>query len=226
MIIKKIVNKITQTWLTEVSIVALLASLLFTIFILPVIIELGHVNFLFVSSVFIFLFFVGIWSSDSILLVVFTVLLFLIQLSLRILRFSDLPIDFYLAERMIGLLNMAAFIFLNVRLLFKKHESNIYRIIGAVNVYLLVAIFGSFGFEVIQLIMGDSISKTENFSGQDSDFSTYIYFSMVSLTTVGFGDFVPVNIVAKMLSTFLSMVGVLYPAIVIAQLIGTSKNEK
>lgn len=222
--IKTIIEKITQNWLTEVSIVALLISLLFTVFFLPILIELQHVNFIFLNSVFIFIFFVGIWSSDTTLMVFFTSLLFFIQLSLRILRFSDLPIDFYLAERLIGLVNMIAFIFLNIRLLFKDHESNYYRIIGAVNVYLLVAIYGAFGFEIIQIIIGDSISKTMEFSGQDSDYSSYIYFSMVSLTTVGFGDFFPINIFSKMLSVFLSMVGILYPAIVIARLV-SSKGE-
>ncbi|MFN3996502.1 potassium channel family protein [Algoriphagus sp.] len=223
---KNLIDKITENWLTEVSIISLLISLIFTVFILPILIELGHVNFVFVNAVFVFLFFVGIWSSDTKLLVFFTSILFLVQLSLRIIRFSDLPIDFYLAERIIGLLNMAAFIFLNIRLLFKDHESNTYRIMGAVNVYLLVAIYGAFGFEVIQLIMGDSISDTVELSGVDSDFSTYIYFSMVSVTTVGFGDFVPVNIASKMLSVFLSMVGILYPAIVIARLIGAGGKEK
>jgi hypothetical protein len=223
---KRLVEKITENWLTEVSIIALLIFLIFIVFFLPILIELGHVSFFFVNAVFVVLFFVGIWSSDTKLLVFFTSLLFLVQLSLRILRLSDLPIDFYLAERIIGLVNMAAFIFLNIRLLFKNHESNIYRIIGAVNVYLLVAIYGAFGFEVIQLIMGDSISDTVELSGVDSDFSTYIYFSMVSVTTVGFGDFVPVNIVSKMLSVFLSMLGILYPAIVIARLISTDGKKK
>lgn len=97
---------------------------------------------------------------------------------------------------------------------------------GAINVYLLVALYGAFGFEVIQLMMGDSISDTVDLSGIDSDFSTYIYFSMVSLTTVGFGDFVPVNIVSKMLSVFLSAIGILYPAIVIARLVSSSGTIK
>lgn len=148
------------------------------------------------------------------------------QLSLRILRFSELHVDFYLVERAVGLINMIAFIFLNINLLFKNHENHLYRIIGAINVYLLVAIYGAFGFELIQLINGDSISGANELTGLDSDFASYIYFSMVSLTTVGFGDYFPVNIFAKMLSVFLAMVGILYPAIVIARLIHPESVEK
>lgn len=223
---KSLIDKITQAWLTEVSIVILVIALLFTVFILPILIELDYVGILFVNTVFILLFFIGIWSSDTKVLVFLTSLLFFIQLSLRILRFSTLPVDFYLIERLIGLLNMTAFIFLNFRLLFRDHESNLYRIIGGINVYLLVAIFGAFGIEVIQLIHGDSISGTSQMSGLDSDFSTYIYFSMVSLTTVGFGDFVPVNIFSKMLTVFLSMVGILFPAIVLARLVSSNTTVK
>lgn len=222
---KHLINKITESWLTELSIVILLIALIFTVFFLPILIEFGHVNFIFVNTVFILLFFIGIWSSDTKILVFFTSLLFLVQLTLRIMRFSDLPFDFYLAERLIGLLNMAAFIFLNFRLLFRDHESNRYRIIGAVNVYLLVALYGAFGFEVIQLIEGSSISGTTVLSGLDSDFTSYIYFAMVSVTTVGFGDFVPVNIFSKMLAVFLSTIGILYPAIVIARLVSSPKER-
>lgn len=221
---KNIIEKITSNWLTDISIIVLLVSLLFTVFFLPILIEYDQVSFIFVNSVFIFIFFVGIWSSDTKLLVLLTSLLFLTQLSLRLLRFSELPVDFYLAERVIGLVNMMAFIFLNVRLLFRNREKNLYRIVGAINVYLLVAIYGAFGFEVIQLIDGQSISGENELSGLDSDFAAYIYFSMVSLTTVGFGDYFPVTILSKMLSVFLAMVGILYPAIVIAKLIGASTN--
>lgn len=123
---------------------------------------------------------------------------------------------------------MSVFIFLNFRMLFRNYEVNFYRVIGAVNVYLLLAILGAFGFEVIQIVVGSSISGIESGTsghelyGQDSDFPSYIYFSLVSLTTVGFGDLVPVNILSKMLATMLSTVGILYPAVVIAKLVGTS----
>jgi hypothetical protein len=208
-----------------------LVALIFTVFILPVLIEYGHMNMFFVNSVFLFLFFTGIWSSDNKFLIVLTLLLFLCQLTLRILRFSDLPIEFYLLERIFGLINMCVFIFVNIRLLFRNSEVNLYRVIGAVNVYLLVAILGAFGFEVIHIVLGDSISgiseftKVNELKGLDEDFSTYIYFSLVSLTTVGFGDYTPINIMSKMLSVFLSTTGILYPAVVIAKLVGYSTSR-
>src|SRR5690606_810226 len=114
-------------------------------------------------------------------------------------------VEYYLQERIIGLLNMLVFIFLNIRLLFRNYEVNLFRIIGAINVYLLVAILGAFAMEVIQVSVGSSISgisvdiPLKELTGVDQDFSTYIYFSLVSLTTVGYGDYLPINIMSKML---------------------------
>lgn len=227
----KVIKNFNEYWLNDVSFVVLLVALVFTVFILPVMIEFGHINMFYVNSVFIFLFFTGIWSSDNKFIIILTLFLFLCQLALRILRFSELPVEFYLLERIFGLLNMAVFIFVNIRLLFRNQEVGLYRVIGAINVYLLVAILGAFGFEVIHILIGDSIMgiseavETKELSGLDEDFSTYIYFSLVCLTTVGFGDYTPINIMSKMLSVFLSTTGILYPAVVIAKLVGYSTSR-
>lgn len=231
--VKGSTRKVTQAisslktyWLNDASFVVLLGMLLFTVFILPILIEYEHVGEVFISAVFLFLFFTGIASSRKPLLITLTAVLFLTQLSLRIIRFSTFDFEFYLAERFVGILNMIVFIFLNIRLLFRNEEISVYRIIGAVNVYLLVAILGAFVFEIIYLTTESAIAGEVFLEGNDQDFALYIYFSMVSLTTVGFGDIYPVQIIAKMLSTFLSMIGILYPAVIIAKLVSSAPQTK
>lgn len=200
--------------------------LCFMVFILSILIEYRHIDMILVNLVF--LFFTGIWSSSNAFLIVFTSLLFLTQVTLGILRFSDLPVEFYLLERVFGVINMMVFIFVHFRLLFRNHEVNFYRVIGAVNVYLLLTLLGAFAFGLIRLMVGTSISgqgfidSEQELSGSDMDFSIYVYFSLVLLTTVGFGDFLPVNILSKMVSVMLSTVGIHYPAVVIANLVGYS----
>ncbi|WP_082632294.1 potassium channel family protein [Algoriphagus resistens] len=221
--VKHAFNSFTAYWLTDASFGVLLLILLFTVFVLPILIEYGHVHAVFVNTVFLFLFFTGIWSSRFKVLVVLTTVLFMTQLGLRFLRFSSYDFEFYLAERIVGVFNMLVFIFLNIRLLFRDHEVNIYRVIGAINVYLLVAILGAFLFEIIYLTTGSGIGGEVVLEGIDKDFALYIYFSLVSLTTVGFGDLYPIQVMAKMLSVFLSTIGILYPAVVIARLVSASK---
>lgn len=222
--VRKAFTKFTEYWLTDASFSLLLLILIFTVFILPILIDYGKVETIFVNTVFLFLYFTGIWSSREKGLIKLTSILFFAQLGLRVLRFSEFPVEFYLLERIIGIVNMIVFILLNIRLLFRDDEVNVYRIIGAINVYLLVAILGAFLLEIIQITAGHSISGDEALTGQDKDFVYYIYFSLVSLTTVGFGDFVPTQIMAKMLAVFLSTIGVLYPAVVIAKLVGSGKK--
>lgn len=222
--VKYAFNSFTEYWLTDASFGVLLLILIFTVFVLPILIEYGHVHALFVNTVFLFLFFTGIWSSRYRILVVLTTILFMTQLGLRILRFSNYDFEFYLAERIVGIMNMLVFIFLNIRILFRNDEVNIYRVIGAINVYLLVAILGAFVFEIIYLTTGSGIGGDVVLEGIDKDFALYIYFSLVSLTTVGFGDLYPIQVMSKMLSVFLSTIGILYPAVVIARLVSASKN--
>ncbi len=223
--VKAAFKSLTEYWLTDASFGILLLLLIFTVFVLPILIEYGHVHSIFVNTVFLFLFFTGIWSTKNNTLILITSALFFVQLGLRILRFSDWDFEFYLSERIVGILNMMVFIIVNLKLLFRDSEINIYRVIGAINVYLLVAILGAFVFEIIHLLTGSSISGSPNLVGVDEDYAYYIYFSLVSLTTVGFGDLYPVQIMAKMLSVFLSTIGILYPAVVIARLVSGSQGR-
>ncbi len=223
--VKTAFKSFTNYWLTDASFGILLLLLIFTVFVLPILIEYGQFHSIFVNTVFLFLFFTGIWSSKNNALILITSALFFTQLGLRILRFSDWNFEFYLSERIVGILNMVVFILLNIKLLFRDSEINVYRIIGAINVYLLVAILGAFVFEIIHLMTGSSISGSPDLVGLDEDYAYYIYFSLVSLTTVGFGDLYPVQIMAKMLSVFLSTIGILYPAVVIAKLVSGSQGK-
>ena len=224
--VKKVAGHINDYLVNDLSFVVLLLVLLFIVFILPILIEYGHLDMFIVNLVFIFLFFTGIWSCNNRSLVVVTASLFLAQVTLKFLRIGEIQQDIYLLERIAGILNMGVFIFLNVRLLFRNQEVNLYRVIGAINVYLLVAITGAFGFEIIHLTIGSSIENlnqtltSKAITGVEEDFAGHLYFSLVSLTTVGFGDYTPVNMLSKMLAVFLSTIGILYPAVVIARLVG------
>lgn len=220
----RLIRHFRNYWLTDISFSLLLIVLLFTVFVLPILIDYGHVDMIFSNLVFLFLYFTGIWSSRNRILIFITTGLFFTQLGLRILRFSELSVEFYLLERIVGIFNMSVFILLNFRLLFRDREVNFYRVIGAVNVYLSLAILGAFVFEIINLTIGSSIGGDVELVGIDDDYANYIYFSLVSLTTVGFGDLFPVNVMSKMLSTFLSTIGILYPAVVIAKLVSESKS--
>ncbi len=80
--------------------------------------------------------------------------------------------------------------------------------------------------EVIHAATGVSIGGNVVLIGLDDDYIYFIYFSLASLTTVGFGDIYAVSTPAKMLATFLATLGVLFPAIVIARLVGLASSRR
>ena len=146
------------------------------------------------------------------------------HLTLRLIRFGDNPYSYYVLENVVAIANTAVFLYINLRLLFRDQSVNMYRIIGAVNIYLLLALMGALTLEVIHSVAGVSIGGDVVLTGTDGDYVHFIYFSLTSLTTVGFGDIYPISTAAKMLATGLSAVGILFPAIVIARLVGLASQ--
>jgi voltage-gated potassium channel Kch len=66
-------------------------------------------------------------------------------------------------------------------------------------------------------------------SGAPADYDTIVprlvYFSMVTLTTLGYGDITPVHPYARSLVMLESLFGVLYPVILISRLVSLEVVE-
>lgn len=223
---RNLIRNFQSYWLADTSFVTLLIMLVAAVFVLPVIMEFSNHGVLLFNILLLSVFFSGIFSTRNVWLIALTAILFSIHLSLRLIRFGENPYSFFVLENVIAIANALVFIFINLQLLFRDNIVNAYRIIGAVNVYLLMALVGALSLEVIHATSGVSIGGNVLLSGKDDDYAQFIYFSLASLTTVGFGDIHAVNASSRMLATFLSTVGVLFPAIVIARLVGLAASQK
>jgi hypothetical protein len=220
-----LIKRARRYWVSDVSFVTLLLMLFFLVFLFPGIIDIESDNTVLMNLVFLSLFIIGIFSARQKGLMVTAILLVVFHVGLRLIRFSNIPYEFYLLERIIMIINLGLFIYINFSLLFKDNEVSFYRIIGAINVYLSLALLGAFGLELVDIIEGSSIEGNVNLTGKETDFGDFIYYSLTSISTVGFGDVYPVNVHAKMISTFLSVTGVLYPAIIIAKLVSSGSQK-
>ena len=105
-----------------------------------------------------------------------------------------------------------------IRIVFGAGQVNHHRVIGAVLLYLLIAI------AFVSLFMLVDLSVSNAFKGfvlEDSPAiaSTLIYFSFVTLTSTGYGEIVPVHPVARSLCNVESIIGQLYPATLLARLV-------
>ena len=83
----------------------------------------------------------------------------------------------------------------------------------AISIYLLIGIMWAGIYTVHEGISPGS------FSGL-SETTDLLYFSFVTLTTVGFGDVAPISILAKRLAIFEAAMGSIYMAIIIALIVG------
>ncbi len=96
--------------------------------------------------------------------------------------------------------------------------------VEAINAYFLLGIIGSTLFKIVyQLLPGTSFRIPVENLMPNVDF---IYFSFVTLTSVGYGDITPIDPVAKSLAIFLGVVGQLYLALTIALLVGKYLSAK
>lgn len=145
--------------------------LVFMVFVMPVLVENRSVSVVFLNILFLLLYFIGIFSSREKWMMYLAVTLFSAHLILQLIRFDDSPNEFYLLERLVGLVNMSLFILLNVRLLFRNEQRNIYRIVGAVNVYLLFALTGAFALEILHIYTGKSIAGNVMLYNDDTDYA-------------------------------------------------------
>jgi hypothetical protein len=222
---RNLIRQLQAYWLADASFVTLLLMLIAAVFILPVLMEVSSHGLHLFNILLLSVFFSGIFSTRRMGLIAVSAILFGLHLTLRLIRFGDNPYSFYVVENVIGVANILVFIFINYRLLFRDEVVNAYRIIGAVNIYLLLALMGALTFEIIHVTTGTSLGGNVVLNGSDSDYVHFIYFSLSSLTTVGFGDIYAVNTSARMLATFLSTLGILFPAVVIARLVGLASKQ-
>jgi hypothetical protein len=221
---RSLIRRFQSYWLADASFVTLLVMLVAAVFVLPIVMGISSHGVLLFNVLLLGVFFSGIFSTRSVALITLSAILFGIHLTLRLIRFGDNPYSFFVLENLVGIANALVFIFINLRLLFRDQSVNAYRIVGAVNVYLLLALMGALALEVIHASTGVSLGGNVELKGTDDDYVHFIYFSLASLTTVGYGDIFAVSTAARMLATFLSTLGVLFPAIVIARLVGLASN--
>lgn len=97
------------------------------------------------------------------------------------------------------------------------------RLFGAIVLYLLIGLTCALNYAALYAHDAGAFSKLPDGGGAIGD---WLYFSFVTLTTVGYGDITPVGRVARSLAMFEALVGQLYPAIIIARLVSLPGNSK
>jgi voltage-gated potassium channel Kch len=110
-----------------------------------------------------------------------------------------------------------------LREVFRPRTSEVDAVVGALCGFLLILMAFMRVHGLIEALRPDSYRTDGLALSARSDamvLATFQYFSTITLTTVGFGDIVPVTPAARLVTGLEAMVGQLYLAVVIATLVG------
>lgn len=118
------------------------------------------------------------------------------------------------------LLSALAFLLIVLWWVYREGPVTGHRVRGAVAAYLLLAVCFSLAYDLVEYVRpGSFILPLEGAQGMQTRSALFLYFSVVTLTTVGFGDIAAVHPVARSLVMAEALIGQLYPAILLARLV-------
>ena len=94
----------------------------------------------------------------------------------------------------------------------------------AITVYIFIAAMFTPLYVIVSRL--DVNAFVDNGLGVAPQWQQLVYFSFVTLATLGYGDVLPLNAWARSLATMEGMVGVLYVALIMGRLIGVYSQER
>ena len=117
--------------------------------------------------------------------------------------------------------------------LVKQERVSADMILGAINVYLLFALAFMFLHAFVEvaspgsyLYQGENLSAVLKGHPEIDSLAFLLYFSLVTLTTLGYGDISPAMPAARMLCSFEAVIGQLFVAVFIARLVSLHVGRK
>jgi voltage-gated potassium channel len=101
-------------------------------------------------------------------------------------------------------------------------------IAGAISLYMLIALMWTFQYSILITVDPEAIQSIVTVNGSEvrtpisehvARFEQLVYFSFVTLTTLGYGDTVPVSSIARTTSYLETLFGQFYMAVLVARLV-------
>ncbi len=213
-----IIEKTTQT--KQNNFFFLLPALLILLIILPVITDIygtrnwliGHLAF---STTLIFSILSLKESKKWFLSGIAFVLCGVVFSSLALLKDSQLYLCLSLFADFLFLLLVISIALQQVVF---SDKVNLHNLAGAVCVYLLLGIIWSFAYYFINIVMPGSF-KGNLAIDTHMQLHDFVYYSFVTLTTLGYGDIVPLSATARSLVYMEAIFGQFYIAVLVAGLV-------
>ena len=101
------------------------------------------------------------------------------------------------------------------RALWRRQVVDIHTVLGAICIYVLIGMLFSFLYTTIGLLGDEAFFVQTN----HANVAEFLYFSFITLTTVGYGDFTPAFGIGRALASLEALLGQLYLVTIIAVLV-------
>jgi len=215
--------------LKQSEFLVVLISVCLLIFVSPLITDLswgyGLVN------LFILLSLVG--SSYSIRAnvkqVMISLVLMIVWILTGVLGYMMHDGDLNLASNIIAVVFFSHISLVLLLRVFQSSYVDLDTIAGAVSVYFLIGVIGAFIFSVLVGLDPHALNMTVQAAEQveaPHNFRLMIYFSFVTLTTLGYGDITPLSNLARIQAYLEALLGQLYLTVLIARLVGQHISQR
>lgn len=152
--------------------------------------------------------------------------LVLLAFLLRVLSYSQLtPLDFNRFFEVFAMAILLAFLALSIYLilweLIVAEQVTADTIKGGICVYFLFGFLWTIMYNIVYSFDADAFQSVADTVTR----ADLTHFSFTTLTTVGYGDIAPLSQAARVLANLEGMVGVMYPTVFIARLVGLYRNQ-
>jgi hypothetical protein len=208
-------------WSEEHSLTALLVLLLVEMFIIAPMTEGSQVLAVIGVLVFALLLLAGLLAMASSRIAQMVSAVFV--LCAIVVRLSRVVFDapgLLQWDALLSMLSVAGMMIVVLWQVYREGPVTGHRVRGAVAAYLLIAITFAYSYTFIAYLAPGSFQLPVWASQPGPErIETFLYFSMVALTTVGFGDIAAIHPLARSLVSLEALIGQLYPAILIARLV-------
>lgn len=227
MTLSSLLRKNADFWTKDRSLTALFAYIVINTFVL---VPFTHSRFGEISHSVIYsmilvsgVFSMGATLKAKISIAILAIVSFIIRW-LAILYPTTLTIE--IADDVCSILFLTALATFVIWHIFKAGDITFHRIQGAITTYLIAGLVFSKAFHLIFLLDVNAFIMPVLQQDTESYYSRFVYFSYVTLTTLGYGDITAVNLGAKSLVMIEGLIGQLYPAIMITRLVTLELETK
>jgi hypothetical protein len=169
---------------------------------------------------------IGVWSLvDSKTWFRIGIILAASELVISVANAVRPALVFQLLSRGIAVAFCALSLWFVLRHIFRENRIDANRIIGAVCAYLLLGILLAILNMFVYQLVPDSFLGIPD-SLEDERSLDLIYYSFVTMTTLGYGDIAPVGPLARALAYFGAIAGQFYLAILVGMAVGQFLRQK